>query len=372
MLRFILLNWFAARYGDEIRDRIFETAAQAAQEAAAGAKEAADSQRTDSDAAAAGARERAASFHGGVTTFQRADVGFVFALGQEYGCFLDLLKNVKTTKGNGLKYHEALFGPLRIAIVESGIGQEAARAATLALIQAFRPRRVVSAGFSGGLVPSLRRNQIVLPRDLIQMTTGKKIDLWQRFLPSSDETEKGQAVPSDALRADSRGAPNSSDAWKAPKSDSADAPSGDDPFDRYFAAGPLLTSDEVVSDPAEKKRLRDQFGAALVDMETFAVADACRSMEVPFLAVRVILDPVEEKLPSDLKILTDSASSGTARLLGAFFGTVTRRPSSLWDIYRLKENALVAADTLADALASILKTEIPSPKIDETDGSESP
>ena len=355
-MRLILWNWLADRYGEDIRERLYATATEAMREAAAGAAEAASE---DSAPGAANAKngvspDSPSSDGGTVASKKNVDVGFVFALGQEYGCLLDLFKGVKTTKGGGVKYHEARFQGRNVVLAESGIGEEKARAATLALIQAFHPQRIISAGFSGGLVSSLSRRQIVIPREIIRRSTGEKIDLWRQFLPP--EAEKKDASPSSRSDLPAGRSDDADSRPNGPPPSRDDDPKPDDPFDLRFAVGTLLTSDEIVSQPSEKKRLGEKFGASLVDMETFAVADTCRSANVPFLAVRVILDPLDETLPPDLKNLTDSAGCGTARVLGALFGTVTRRPSSLLDIYQLKENALTAADALADALAEILAT----------------
>ena len=68
----------------------------------------------------------------------------------------------------------------------------------------------------------------------------------------------------------------------------------------------------------------------------------------------VVSDPVDEDLPDDLDPLMQSRS--TASLIGTVLGTLcTRRPSSIEDLLRLKEQALVASDTLAKYLAGIVR-----------------
>ena len=101
--------------------------------------------------------------------------------------------------------------------------------------------------------------------------------------------------------------------------------------------------------PEDKKKLFEQYGALAVDMETFAVAEVCRRMEVPFSSIRVINDTAADALPRDVEYLLEQRS-GAARL-GAALGAVWRRPASAKDMYRLRENALVASDRLAKYIA---------------------
>ena len=107
----------------------------------------------------------------------------------------------------------------------------------------------------------------------------------------------------------------------------------------------LLTVDRAVRLPSDKRKLFEQYGAAAVDMETFAVAEVCRRMDVPFSSIRVISDTADDELPRDVENLLEQ-KSGAARL-GAAVGAVWRRPASLKDMYQLRENALVASDRLA-------------------------
>lgn len=303
MLRSILSKWLATQMTPELQARLRETAAESVREVLTGALEA----NTEYEE---------------IRTARDVAFGLVFAVPQEYGCLTDLMSAKTVTRGAGFKYTDGILHKKRVVIVESGIGAEKAAAATGALLQVFRPARVISAGFSGALTKSLKRNCVVWPKIIIDRKSGETLDLWQKLIVG-ESSEKSSEKSSD-------------------------------PFNCRFVVGTLLTAEKVVESPAEKKRLAERFGASLVDMEGFAVGKVCERHGVPFLSIRVILDEADETMPSDLKNLADAAQSHPARLLGAFFGAVKNRPSSLLDMYKLKENALVAADTLAGALGEIL------------------
>ncbi|MBI4380945.1 MAG: hypothetical protein HY574_07115 [candidate division NC10 bacterium] len=70
---------------------------------------------------------------------------------------------------------------------------------------------------------------------------------------------------------------------------------------KRYHLGPIVTADQIVLTAKEKRDLRVGSGALAVDMESAAIAAAAAARSVPFLAIRAILDPVEE----DLRIAFD-------------------------------------------------------------------
>ncbi len=121
--------------------------------------------------------------------------------------------------------------------------------------------------------------------------------------------------------------------------------------------GRLLTVDRIIRTPAEKASLGKEHTAVAVDMESWAVGEVCRQDKVRFLAIRVISDTVDDELPEDLDSLIMQRT--TAGRLGAAAGTLFRRPSSIKDMLRLKEEALVASDRLAKFLDGVIQQLIP-------------
>lgn len=61
--------------------------------------------------------------------------------------------------------------------------------------------------------------------------------------------------------------------------------------------GHLFTSDTLISHSREKQRIHQQSQAMALDMESTAIAEVASQALVPFLAIRVIADPVEMNLP---------------------------------------------------------------------------
>ena len=59
------------------------------------------------------------------------------------------------------------------------------------------------------------------------------------------------------------------------------------------SVGPLVTVERLVAAPQEKAQIGARFRAIAVDLETTVVAAAAQTAQVPWVAVRVILDPME-------------------------------------------------------------------------------
>jgi adenosylhomocysteine nucleosidase len=228
------------------------------------------------------------------------DIGFVFAMPMEAAGIVDRLTDRQTTIGDGRKFHTGKLRKFRVAVVESGVGQKKAASATEVLIDTFHPRRLVSAGYSGALSEEQKRFAIRIPSVVVRESDGQTIEL-------GSETD-------DSVR--------------------------------------LLTTDFVVATAKRKKSLGEKHQAALVDMETFAVAERCREHGVPFLSVRIVLDTATESLPKDVHRIMKSAERSTARLAGSVLGSLFSRPSALLDLYTLKERALDATDRLAKRIYS--------------------
>jgi adenosylhomocysteine nucleosidase len=235
------------------------------------------------------------------------DVAVVFALGIEAGGLRDLLRDDLAVRGHGFVARYGELAGLRVVLIESGPGQQAAAQATEAVITAHRPGWVIAAGFAGGLTAEVQRYHIVMADSVVD-TKGNRLAIDLKVDPASLEKSPNVHV------------------------------------------GRLLTADRIIRRPEEKRNLGEKHQALAVDMETAAVAEVCRRQHVRFLAVRVISDSVDETLPEDVERMLGQ-QTGAAKM-GAVVGTLWRRPGSFKDMFRLKEQAITASDRLGKYLAS--------------------
>jgi adenosylhomocysteine nucleosidase len=121
----------------------------------------------------------------------------------------------------------------------------------------------------------------------------------------------------------------------------------------------LLTVDQIVRRPSEKRALGESHDALGVDLESFAAAEVCAQRQSRFLAVRVVSDAVDDRLPREVARL--SRQKSRAAQLGAALGAILDRPGALKEMYRLKQNALASSDRLARSLAGLIDHLAPPP-----------
>src|SRR5829696_1709461 len=206
------------------------------------------------------------------------DVGVVAAMSIEVGFLLDRLSKVRKYAGPRHTVIEGECAGKIVALVVAGLGREAARLGAQLLLDGHRPRWIVSAGFAGALDPELRRNDVVLADEVVDLDGQRyAIDVG---VPPSD---RGPRVRS----------------------------------------GRLLTVDRIVRTAAEKAELRRRFVADLVDMETSGVAALCSERSVRFLSIRVVSDEAGADLPPEVAALL--TGSGSYRV-GAAVRALWKRP----------------------------------------------
>jgi adenosylhomocysteine nucleosidase len=111
--------------------------------------------------------------------------------------------------------------------------------------------------------------------------------------------------------------------------------------------GRTLTVDKMIRTIEEKRALAEQTGAIAVDMETLAVATVCRQTKTRFMAVRAISDDLSTDLSPE--ILSLVGDTGAIRF-GAVIGSLWKRPSSIKDMWRMREHAMDASEKLASFL----------------------
>lgn len=235
----------------------------------------------------------------------RADIGIVYSLPLEVCEFLGRCQRIKTYSGGSFKFTGALYDGIRIAMVEAGTGPARAERATRSLLDAHRPAWVIATGFAGSLQPDLKIGHIVVANEIV-------------------------GLGADPLRID---VGMSSDA------------------SRGLHVGRMLTVDRMVRTIAEKQSLASETGAISVDMESLAVARVCQSTRIRCMSVRVISDDMSADLPPE--VLSLVGETGAVRI-GAVVASLWKRPSSIKDMWRLRENAMMAAGRLANFLDGVL------------------
>ena len=244
------------------------------------------------------------------------DVAVVFALSVESGGFVDLLQERITTRCHSHTEHRGQLNGRHVLVAESGVGQDVAHNVTVDVIGLHQPNWVISAGFAGALQPELRRGHILMAEEVADVT-GNRLSI-------------GLTVDRASIEAS-----------------------------RSLHVGRLLTVDQLIRTRELKEQLGTEHAAMACDMETLAVAQACQQAGAKFMSIRIISDAIDDELPKEIESLLGQES--LVGKLGAATGAIFNRPSSVKDMWKLKEDALKATDRLARFVTGVIDQLPPGP-----------
>lgn len=122
-----------------------------------------------------------------------------------------------------------------------------------------------------------------------------------------------------------------------------------------YPAGSLLTSDHLVGDPDEKRRLAESLKVDAVDMETAYLAEWCMTRGIPWAGVRVISDDVRAPVSKAVFDLLESGRIPIPRLTAA----IVRQPSLIAELLRLERATRRASHVIANAFERVLERPTP-------------
>ncbi len=113
---------------------------------------------------------------------------------------------------------------------------------------------------------------------------------------------------------------------------------------------PLLSVGEVIADAATKRALHASHRAAACDMESGAVASVAERHGLPFAVLRAICDPAERTLPRAALIAIDHRGAIAMLRIAA---SVARRPAQLPMLLRVARDAAAARAALVRRVREI-------------------
>lgn len=220
-----------------------------------------------------------------------SDVAYIAALKREVAPLIrDWPHTAATYSGRNFEF----FENGDTVLVCGGIGPQAARRATEAVIAAYHPKELVSVGFVGALEEGMRVGEISEPAVVIDASDG-----------SRTATGRGTGV---------------------------------------------LVSFASVAESEQKRKLAHAYSASVVDMEAASVARGAQTHGLLFRAVKAVSDELEFPIPALDGFVDAAGNFRTARF--ALFAAL--RPAIWPALYRLARNSQRASR----ALCQHLKAEI--------------
>jgi len=227
-------------------------------------------------------------------------IGLISALDEELARFKEQLEFDQTVRQAGLDFHFGTLGGQRVVLLKCGVGKVNAAVATQVLIDRFGVDSVVFTGLAGGLVPTLKRGDVVVSNFVVQYD----IDLTAFGRRHGELSEYSRLIEADPALVHC-----AAEAFESSFGDTAPG--------RQVVVGTIATGDSFVSDPQRIRWLQREFGAVAAEMEGGAVGQVCQMSRVPFVIVRVISDGASTSAAAEFIMFLDEASEVTFRLVGA-------------------------------------------------------
>ncbi len=185
----------------------------------------------------------------------------------------------------------------------TGIGTRAAARTTARILDTIRPDHLLVVGIAGGIGQSVSIGDLVVPARVIDLASGTE------YRPA--------------------------------------------PFGKIGARGILVTTDELLVDPARVAELERQ-GVIAVDMETAAIAAVCEKRACPWSVFRAISDRAAD--PSIDPGIFDLAGPDGSPNFPAVVRFILSNPRCLPQLARLAGEARLAANRAAAAAARAVLT----------------
>lgn len=203
-----------------------------------------------------------------------------------------------------------------VLIVSCLAGKVNAAMTAQALIEHCRPRLILCVGSAGSLMEEVLPGDIVVSEFAFQHDAG--LNLGRRFIPL------GVYVSQDGRNGLRKAFRASSDIMEAARAAASALPRGGEgrPPKVYF--GGIASGDQIIFSKERAHAIRSD-GALAVDMESAAVAQVAEANEIPWLAIRGISDPADEKHGLNLRSFLDEIDADRSAL--AWLG---RQGDRLW------------------------------------------
>jgi adenosylhomocysteine nucleosidase len=218
-------------------------------------------------------------------------------------------------KEEAAPFRKIAAGRPDVSILITGIGRQNAEKSVREFLATNSPKLVLTCGFAGGLNPDLKLGEVVF------------------------ETANAPLAPS----------------LSPPGGERVSGRTGDGLVSKLVAAGAkpakFFCADRITTTVAEKKKLRAETGADMVEMESEAIHSVCRERVIPCATVRVISDTASEDLPLDFNAL---AKPDMNLDYGKLAWAIAKSSGKIGALLKLQKQTRFAAERLANILGKII------------------
>jgi adenosylhomocysteine nucleosidase len=229
-------------------------------------------------------------------------IAISFALPSESSALVSLIDDRTQVKRDTYHFIRGTIAGCEAAVLHSGVGVKVAAPRVAAFIETEKPHLFIGAGFAGATRDDFR------PGDVIVGENFSDPDLVSKAMACLQAYQPRTVV--------------------------------------------LLTSESIVDSPAERSAIGFAHGADAVDMETSAIAAACRARGIPLLSLRAISDTVAQPFPAPPPVLFDLEQQQTN--LRVLLPYLLGHPRAIPSLIAFARRVGHARKRLAHAIATVL------------------
>lgn len=241
-------------------------------------------------------------------------LGFVVALPNEWKYFRGAFTQLRRSRLLHWREYRGRFAGMDCIVLLGGVGRENAANAARALVEHNSVSAMMSLGYTGALSPVLVRGDIVLSAYSMAVgPVGPVATQWEL------ELEQNLHLLADRSH------------------------------EHHVHVSPLLTADRIVARQEEKRRLFEQTGAEVVDMESISLFKVAREERIPFLGIHAVTDTAEEDIPA-LEVINPFLESKSFWRYPNIFWDLITHPRFIYDMAVLNHDARMAGRNMAHFL----------------------
>ncbi len=165
------------------------------------------------------------------------------------------------------------LGNNKIILAKSGVGKVASSATTQFLIDKYKPAYIINIGIAGSLSTDIKPSDIVIGKNMVQ----HDFDVTAFGNPKGYIDNGIEPNKPTVFHSDKNLIKNFNKKVNYDK-------------DTNVILGTIATGDVFVNKETQKQKIRNEFGADAIDMESAAIAQTAQKNNVPLIVIRTISD----------------------------------------------------------------------------------
>ena len=203
-----------------------------------------------------------------LNAIEKRPVAIIGAMDVEINEILNNLSKPKTIKHNGFEITTGKIGKHKIVLSKSGVGKVNSAITTQYIIDNYNPKYIINTGIAGSLSDELKAGDVIIARKMVQHDFDVTAFGNPRgYIDNGIEPDKPTFFHSDEKLIE-----KFKKAIENP------------------TIGTIATGDVFVNDEGLKERIRNDFRADSIDMESAAITQTAERNNVPIIVLRTISD----------------------------------------------------------------------------------